>query len=274
MAQIKGILLFHSAFQAKASKDAAGNPTGDPKFSASVLIAPNDPQLSAIQAEVNAASANTFPNGLPRNADLCFGRYEEFFQGKDYYNPKFLGYYVFKCTAKADDRPAVVNSALQPLLDPAALFPGAVVWLSAGISGYVKGTGGVGGWLNGIMVTDEAPPFGRLDNKPSVEQMFANLPQSHQQHLAAGQMPAPHVAANGAVITQPAGLSAPQPGMSAPAPVPPVAPPPAPAAPSAPVLLMTAKANGLTADDFRRSNPAWTDELLIQEGYAVRSSFV
>lgn len=36
-----------------------------------------------------------------------------------------------------------------------------------------------------------------------------------------------------------------------------------------PVLTMTAKANGMTADQFRVTSAAWTDALLIQEGYAV-----
>lgn len=48
----------------------------------------------------------------------------------------------------------------------------------------------------------------------------------------------------------------------------PVAPPPAPVAPKVFELRMTAKANGSTAEAFRLSDPNWTDELLISQGYA------
>lgn len=34
-------------------------------------------------------------------------------------------------------------------------------------------------------------------------------------------------------------------------------------------LVMTAKANGGTAEQFRAHDPSWTDDLLVQEGYAI-----
>jgi len=42
-----------------------------------------------------------------------------------------------------------------------------------------------------------------------------------------------------------------------------MAPPPA-----APAHVMTAKANGATYEQFKQ-NPAWTDALLISEGYML-----
>jgi len=232
--QIKGIISFPALFQAKT-------PTGsnEAKFSCAVLIAPHDPQVAAINAAVEQASRDTFPSGFPSKGDKCFMPYDEKFRGKEYYDPKFSGYWVFSCTAKEADKPAVVNSQLQPVMDPAKVFPGAVVWVNAGISGYTKGTGGVGGWLNGVMITDEEPPLGRLDNKPSVEQMFANLgaPQ--------------HVSATGVVVHAPA-----------PTPSAPLAPPPAPVA--GPQYVMTAAANGLTREAYHAAG--WTDLMLVQHG--------
>lgn len=251
--QIKGVANFTKAlFAPKRMKDAAGNDNGDPKYSFSVILAPNDPQIAVIAAEVNKAAQDTFPNGFPAKGDKCFMSYDEKFKGKDYYNPKFSGFWVFSCSAQEKDKPAVVNESLQPVMDPAQVYGGCVVWLNAGIGGYTKGTGGVGGWLNGVMLTSEEPPYGRLDNKPSVEQMFANLPTSHQTHLAAGQ---PHVAANGVTITAP--------GTIAPPPV--MAPPPA-----KPTLLM--KPGEAPYQDY--INAGWTDDLLVAHGKATKTSFV
>ncbi len=247
--QIKGVASFPNCFTAKVSK--AG---GEAKFGIGLILAPNDPQVAAIQAEFSRVVADSYPNGMPRTADVCWGSYDDFFLGKEYYDPRFKGYWYFKCSSKEDQKPTVVNSALQPVMDPAKLFGGAVVWVHAGMSGYTKGTGGIGGWLNGVMVTDEEPPYGRLDNKPSAEQMFANLPSSHQTHLAAGQ---PHVAANGAVITAPNMVTAP------PA-------PPAPPVAAKPVLLM--KPGEASYEQYIAAG--WTDELLIAHGKATKPSFV
>jgi len=232
--QIKGILSFPALFQAKT-------PTGstEAKFSCAVLIAPNDPQIATINAAIEISSRDTFPSGFPSKGDKCFSQYDERYRGKEYYDPKFSGYWVFSCTAKEADKPAVVNSQLQPVMDPAKVFPGAVVWVNAGISGYTKGTGGIGGWLNGVMITDEEPPMGRLDNKPSVEQMFANVGTPH------------HVSATGVVVHTP--------------PPAPLAPPPAPLA--GPQYVMTAAANGITRDSYIASG--WSDALLIQHGYML-----
>lgn len=252
--QIYGILSFPTLFQPKQTKDAAGNPTGDPKYSCAVLLPPGDPQVAMIHTAVEQAALDTFPSGFPAKGDKCFGLYDDRFRGKDYYDPRFSGWYVFSCTAKQEDKPAVVDPGLLPIMDPAKVFGGAMIWLNANISGYTKGTGGIGGWLNGVMVTDDEPTMGRLDNKPSVEAMFANLPTSHKQHLAAGAAnPANnHVAANGARVTPPGQ----------------VAPPPTVTAPPS-VLLM--KPGLASYQDHKAAG--WTDEMLLAQGMAVRPSF-
>ena len=249
MATIKGIISFPALFTPKIAKGA-----DEPKYSCTVLIPPNDPQIATLQAEVTAAKANSFPSGY-NGADECFGPYDTKYAGKDYYDPRFSGWYVFSCSSKQDDKPSVVDMNRMPVVDPGKVFSGMVAYVSAGISGYTKGRGGIGGWLNGVLLTDEEPTMGRLDNKPSVDQMFASVP--------GGATPQPHVAANGATIT-PAPNAAP--------PAPPV--PPAPVAPAAPVALtMTAKANGVTYEAYM-ATPGWTDDMLVAQGLAIRPSFV
>jgi len=247
---VKGIISFPALFTPKLAKGAT-----EPKFGVTVLLPPGDPQIAAIQAEVEAAKANSFPSGYT-GADECFGPYDTKYAGKDYYDQRFSGYFVFSCSAKQDDRPSVVDPTYQQIVDPSQVFSGMVAYVNAGISGYTKGKGGIGGWLNGVMTTTEEAPMGRLDNKPTVEQMFASVTGA----------PAAHTAANGAVVTHP--------GVANVAPAPAAPPPPAPnQTPATPApLQMTAKANGVTLEAYL-ATPGWTEQILIDQGLAIRPSF-
>lgn len=251
MALIKCILSFSEIFTAKVPK--AG---GDPKFSAMGLLPPNDPQLPALLAEVEAAKANTFPSGFPINSHVCLDLYEKkVTPDKDYHDSRFVGWYAFTCSAKIDDRPAVVDTARTAIIDPAAVYSGMVVHISAGISGYVLGNGGVGGWLNGVMSTGELGQCGRLDGKPSVDQMFAGA-----------DAPAPMVPTP---MGQPPQTAPPVQQAAAPAPM---APPVAASAPAPVALQMTAKANGVTLEQYL-ATPGWNEQMLIDQGLAIRPSF-
>lgn len=231
MATIKGILSFPKILTPKAAKGS-----NELKYSVSVMIPPTDPQVSSLLAEVEAAKANAFPSGYT-GSDECFLSYDDKYAGKEYYDPRFAGWYVFKCSAKEDSKPAVVDMNHQPIIDPSKVYAGCVAYVNAGISGYTKGTGGIGGWLNGVMITDEEPTMGRLDGKPSVEQMFASV--------------------TGTAPVQ--------------APAPPAPPAPAPA-PAPATLIMTDKAAGVTLEQYL-ATPGWTEEMLIEQGLAIRPSF-
>lgn len=236
---VKGILSFPTLFTPKVAKGAT-----DAKFGVSVLIAPGDPQIAVIQAEVDQAKANGFPSGYT-GQDECFGPYDTKYAGKDYYDPRFTGWHVFSCSAKVEDRPAVVDMTYTQIIDPAAVYSGMIGYVNAGISAYIKGKGGIGGWLNGVMVTAEEPPMGRLDGKPTVDQMFASV--------TGGEASA---------------APAPTPNAAAPAPTP-ATPPPAVPAP-APANVMTAKAT-FTYEQYITAGH--TDETLIREGLMIKPSF-
>lgn len=239
--QIKAIISFPKLFVAKPAKGST-----EPQFGAGFLFPPNDPQIAQIQAEVDAAKANTFPKGFPASAGVCFEAYDTKFAGKEYYDPRFSGWHVLSTTAKQDSRPASVNMAGQPIMDPAKVYSGAVVYAHVGIGGYVKGKGGVGGYLNGVMLTEEEPPMGRLDGKPSVEQMFAGINATNQ--------PAP-----------PSTPVAPPVQQAPVAPAAPVPQAPTPPAPAAPAYVMTEKAAGATREAFKANG--WTDAMLVEQGY-------
>lgn len=169
MLKIKGILSFPTLFTPKIAKGATA-----PKYGITVLLPPNDPQISSIQTEVDAAKINTFPTGYD-GADECFGEYDIKYQNKDYYDVRFSGYWVLTSSAKEDDKPVVCDESLLPVTDPSEVYSGMIGWVNLNISGYIKGKGGIGGWLNGVMITKEESEFGRLDGRPTVEQMFGNV---------------------------------------------------------------------------------------------------
>ena len=239
---IQGIASFPTIFTPKIAKGAT-----DAKYGISVLLPPNDPQIPAIQQAFNEIQAVSFPNGITASADVCWSLYDQKFQGKEYYDPRCSGWWVLSTSAKAEDKPMVVDRSGEQIIDPAQVYGGLIVNVHFGMSFYAKGKTGIGGWLNGVMSSGVIGSLGRLDNKPSAEQMFASV-----------QMPtdaAPvHQAANGAVIAAPA-----------PAPAAPAAPAaaPAPAAPAAPVYQMTATATA-TREAYHAAN--WTDAQLIAEG--------
>ena len=245
MATFKGILTFPTLFVAETPKGST-----EPKFSAGMLFPANDPQVPIITKMVEDAKLATFPSGYT-GADECFGVYEQkITPDKGYYDPRFNGWYLLTTTAKETDRPPVVDGGLKPVMDKNDVCAGAVVYMNCGISGYVKGKGGIGGWLNGIMTTGEAMPFGRLDGKPSVEQMFADV----------GGNPA----TGGAAQSTPQTTQAPPP----PPPTPDTPPPPPPPA----HLIATEKAGGATVDQMLAWQ-GWTEESLLANGYIIKPQF-
>lgn len=222
--QLKGILSFPELLAPKAFQAGA-----EEKYSLVLLFAPGDPQIAQIQKEYDAAKAAKFPDGMPKKANECFMSYDDRYEGVSHYRPDLSGYYTLSATAKLSDKPALVNMDLSPLSDPTKVFPGAVVWANINVCGYNEGVAGIGGWLNGVMFTDEEPPMGRFDNKPTVEQMFSGVASE---------------------------------------PTPPTAPAPAPAPPSAPVAptgpVMTATA---TCTYEQYIGAGWNDQQLIDAGF-------
>jgi hypothetical protein len=222
---IKGILSFPHLFTARAV-DA----NSAPKYSTTILIAASDPQVNEIRAEINKVQAAGFPGGFPTNGKICLA--------DDADHP---GYLKINCSSSAENKPAVVDMSRQPVIDPAQVFAGAVAYVNVNFFSYNKPMNkGVAGGLNGVMITGEMGPFGRLDNKPTVDQMFSGI--------AASQ-----VSMDGKIF-------------QAPVPVAPPTPPVAPAAPPAgpPAYVMTPAADGLTRDQYIAAG--WTDDLLIQHG--------
>lgn len=176
MYTFKGYISFPTIFTPDYTRNAEGKPMGDKKrYKMELLIPSGDPQITKIQAIQDAEIANKYPSGKPHDLRVTFMSYDDKYRSKSYYDPKMSGYYCLSLTAKETDKPVVVDSARNVIVDPGQVYPGAEVYVSCGITSYAEGKGGIGAWLNGVMLTGGECPLGRLDNKPTVDQMFAGV---------------------------------------------------------------------------------------------------
>lgn len=236
---IKGILSFPHLFTARAV-DA----NSDPKFSVNVLVPKNDPQVAQIQQALETEKANGFPSGFPPNGKVFLKDLAVEQPNK----PELANYYEIRSSSPADSRPHVVDGNYNKIVDPGDVYPGCVAYVNINTFSYNKPMSkGIAAGLNGVMLTGEEGALGRLDSRPSVEEMF--------QGVAAGAPTAPP--------TQPAATAP-----AAPPPAPPAAPP---AAPAAPQFVMTEKAAGFTREQYHAQG--WTDEALLDAGMMIKPSF-
>lgn len=226
---VYGILSYPHLTQPRAV-----NPGDDPKYSAAILIPKGDAQIAVLEATIAADLANAWPSGAPASAKKFLKDGAVAFPN----DPAMHNYMIVSANAKADQRPHTVDSAMKPLVDPSKIFAGAMVHAAINTFTYNQPVNkGVSAGLNGVMFTGEVGPLGRLDGRPSVEQMFSGV---------AGA-PAPTAAAPAPAAPTP--------------PTPPV--PPASPAPSA-VHQMTPAANGVTYEQYQGAG--WSDVQLIEAG--------
>jgi len=221
--KVKGILSYPHLFTPRSV-----NPGDDPKFSASILLRKDDPQVQRIQQLIDTEKANGWPNGFPGNG-------KQFMKdGAVQYpnDPTMHNFMIISANAKADSKPHTVDMQMTPVMNQADAFAGSVVWAALNSFVYNQPVNkGVGCGLNGIMLTGEEGELGRLDGRPTVEGMFGDIAGGQTTTAAA-----PPPAATGAAT------------------------PPPPAA----AHQMTAAANGLTREQYHAAG--WSDEQLIQNG--------
>lgn len=243
--KVKGILSYPHLFTPRAVTQG-----DDPKYSANVLLHESDPQIQSVRQAIETEKANGWPNGFPHNGRECLTPSQQ-----------YPGYYEIRANAKADSKPAVVDGSLQPVLDPALVVPGEIVWMAFNTFPYNLTTSkGVGAGLNAVMITGELGSLGRLDSRPTIEETFGDVASgapAHQQPRApdfSQPPPAPPAAA--------APPPPPPPAAAAP-------PPPPPPPPAAPQFIMTAAAGGMTREAYLAAG--WTDEQLISGGLMTKS---
>ena len=183
-----------------------------PRYSATFII--TDPQFdwSKVQAALDAAAAERFPNGMPANATRS--PIIQVDKGP------FAGHYAVKGSSKMEYPPEIVDQNVQKLLDRSALFAGCIVNASLTAFAY---EGGLSFGINHVQLVDNQNVT-RLDGGKSAEEVFAPIagapaPLSGPAGAPAQIAPAQAAPAPAGVPAQ-AGVPAPAPAQTAPAGVP------------------------------------------------------
>lgn len=234
--KVKGIISYPHLFNARAIEVG-----GDQKYSVSVLIKKNDPQVAALQSIIDQEKANGWPSGFPANGKVFMKDCAVAFPSE----PTLAGYMVISGNAKLEAKPAVVDANMNPVMDPSQVYAGSICWVAFNSFIYNQAVNkGVSCGLNAVMITGEDSELGRLDNRPSVESMFSDV--------VGGVAPVGAVSPSGGIAPAPSGPPA-----------------PAPNAPK-PVNVMTAKAT-FTYDQY--IGAGHTDATLIAEGLMIEPSF-
>ena len=147
------------------------NNNGDPKFSAAFIIKADNPKLRELVEKAKAMVALKFPNGTPHNfkqLPICKG--EVYQDGKHANNPDYMGHYVLNTSkGAAQGRPAVVDQNMQEVIDPSKIYAGQVVNVAVSVYTYNNISKGVTTGLEAVQIVRDGD---RLDNKPSVDELF------------------------------------------------------------------------------------------------------
>lgn len=230
-----------------------------PVYSLKVAGSPQAPWLADIQALVQATLvASEFKGVMPHNGDHPVKQCDPSLA-----EGKLAGMISINAKTRNGAPPVfdLNGQKLEPMAYSAMLYPGALVKLLVTAYPFNKeGNKGVALSLDGIQIVDATVPKLPIGGAgPDAAAAFGGGGVAPVQAAPVYQAPvqaAPVTVNTPGVVPAPNFLAPPVP--AAPVPVAPV--------PAGPV--MTAKANGMTYEQFK-ANPAWTDELLRSEGYML-----
>ena len=180
-----------------------GQQQGDPKYSM-VVILDDSTDFAALDAAMKAEAQATFPNGWPNTGHWPLKQYGE----GDNVAPELVGKYYIN--ASSSEFVPVVDHQVMPIpLEKISseVYPGCRVVANVAFAGYNNVQKGVGCYLNGVQKVGDGP---RLDNKPTVSQMFTAVPVSNAAGYDPGafpqgtpQNPGPQAPVTGAPATPP-----------------------------------------------------------------------
>lgn len=151
-------------FQPKAPFN---NPTGEPKFSVTILVPKSNTAAKAlIDQAINSAldeGVSTRWNGvMPPQPAICVhdGDGPRPSDGSAF-GPECRGMWVFTASCKAERQPFVVDGQVQPIIDPTQVYSG--MWGNASVTFFPyanAGKKGVGCGLNGVQKVRDDTPLG------------------------------------------------------------------------------------------------------------------
>lgn len=150
---VKGRLSFEHIFSPQAPNDNA-----EPKYSLTLLIPKNDPQIPAIQTAIQAAVTDAVERGTFKQAiNPAQTKYPPLRDGDsmtDSGEPRgaeFNGHVFISAKASTKHKPFVVDGNLQPIIDESEVYSGCYVNVAIQFFGYSNsGNKGVSASLIGV----------------------------------------------------------------------------------------------------------------------------
>lgn len=151
------------------------NPSGEPKYSVTILVPKTNAAAkaamdAAIEAAINQGVTSKWNGQRPPQPALCVhdGDGARPSDGMPY-GPECKGCWVF--TASSKQAPFVVDTAVQPVIDPRAVYSGMWGNVSVNFFAYANsGKKGIGCGLNGVQKTRDGEP---LTDYVTAEEAFA-----------------------------------------------------------------------------------------------------
>ncbi len=156
------------------------------QYGITILIHKDSDVIKEINKEIESVIANRFPKGKPKD-------YKSFFKDVAIEEPEATAlkdYMQVKTSTLASiKRPILVDSNLQPIIDPSTKIVGKNVLIDIDIKAYDEN---LSAHLNGTMVSNEDGPIPieNLVKEVTADQMFGEsvLPESAQTHAKCEQV--------------------------------------------------------------------------------------
>lgn len=157
----------------------APNPSGDLKFSASILIPKASKQLPDIRAAINKAAQSGIEKNKFTAAQVKAGIRIPLRDGDEEFEaetrgPEYKG--CFFINSSSDNRPGVVDSNLQPIIDSDEFYSGCYGHADINFFPYnAAGNRGVGVGLNNLLKVKDGE---RLDGRVAAGDAFAKYAET------------------------------------------------------------------------------------------------
>ena len=160
-----------------------GRPTGEPRYTA-ICVLPKDFDINPLKSLVLGAVAEKWPDPVkrPPMAALRLPLVTAEEELKDKVG-ELAGHWLLKVVAYPATPPVIVGPdgrqhQQHAPLDQGLIYPGAEAWVNITVRAYDTSSTsrGVSAYLNGVKLTGK--DVGRLDSRPTVAQMFGDIPDA------------------------------------------------------------------------------------------------
>lgn len=176
------------------AKPPFNNPTGEAKFSVTILVPKSNAQAKAvidqaIAAAIEAGVSTKWNNVRPPQPAICIhdGDGVRPSDGQ-VFGEECKGCWVFTASAKADHPPFVVDAQVQPIIAPTKVYSG--MWGNVSVSFFPynsAGKKGIGCGLNGLQVTRDGEPLSARVTAQDAFQAVGAAPAAPQYNPFTGQ---------------------------------------------------------------------------------------